>query len=102
LGQTNAVNAGLVVFTLNRYALEGRVDTSIIIPETLDMRAVSQEEDQVYRLVAVVRHDGGHYTADVHHSEGNVWIRTDDSGVAPLAEPDMMGPQPFVLLYEAI
>lgn len=102
LGQTNAVSSGLIVFTLNRYALGGRINTSIVIPEMLDMGAVSAEENQVYRLVAVVRHDGGHYTADVHHSEGNVWIRTDDSRVAPLAEPEMMGPQPFVLLYEAI
>ena len=102
LGETNAVNACLVVFTLNRYALEGRINTSIVIPEILDMEAVSGEENQLYGLVAVVRHDGGHFTADVHHPEGNVWIRTDDSRVAPLTEPDMMGPQPFVLLYEAI
>lgn len=102
LGHTNQVHSKLIILELERYHYSGYIDTSIVIPQILDMGTVMGDENQVYRLVAVVRHDGGHYTADVYLPEGDVWIRTDDLIVEPLAGPDMIGPKPFLLLYEAM
>lgn len=51
--------------------------------------------DRNYKLTGVIYHhgissDGGHYTADVYHSEHNKWYRIDDVNIIELEDDDVL------------
>lgn len=78
-----------------------------IDPKILSSKKYSQKQ-RVYRLFAVVYHDGkeaskGHYVTDVYHTGYSSWLRFDDSSVKPVSEHNVLRPRiprvPYLLYY---
>lgn len=78
-----------------------------IDPKILASKKYSQKQ-RVYRLFAVVYHDGkeaskGHYITDVYHTGYSSWLRFDDSTVKPVSEHNVLRPRvprvPYLLYY---
>lgn len=72
------------------------------------MSSKKNSKGRVYRLFAVVYHDGkeatkGHYITDVYHPGYLNWLRFDDSSVKPISEKTVLMPilprVPYLLLY---
>ncbi|CAI6638349.1 ANM_collapsed_G0016360.mRNA.1.CDS.1 [Saccharomyces cerevisiae] len=70
-------------------------------------------DDRRYKLTGVIYHhgvssDGGHYTADVYHSEHNKWYRIDDVNITELEDDDVLkggeeasdSRTAYILMYE--
>ncbi|CAI4060595.1 mRNA-binding ubiquitin-specific protease UBP3 SKDI_05G2310 [Saccharomyces kudriavzevii IFO 1802] len=77
-----------------------KYDHELIIPEE-SMSSItlknhtSGADDRIYKLTGVIYHhgvgsDGGHYTADVYHSEHNKWYRIDDVNITELEDDDVL------------
>ena len=77
-----------------------KYDHELIIPEE-SMSSVTLKnhtsgiDDRRYKLTGVIYHhgvssDGGHYTADVYHSEHNKWYRIDDVNITELEDNDVL------------
>ncbi|XP_034249638.1 ubiquitin carboxyl-terminal hydrolase 10-like isoform X1 [Thrips palmi] len=74
----------------------------------IDAKLSSKKIQQLYKLFAVVYHDGkeatkGHYVTDAFHVGYNCWIRYDDSSVKVLSEHHVLHPRsprmPYLLYY---
>lgn len=77
-----------------------KYDHELIIPEE-SMSSITLKnntsgiDDRRYKLTGVIYHhgvssDGGHYTADVYHSEHNKWYRIDDVNITELEDDDVL------------
>lgn len=78
------------------------------IPEVLHSKNKYSPKQKMYKLFAVVYHDGkeaseGHYLTDVFHVGYSSWIRYDDSSVKAVPESVVLRPRhprvPYLLYY---
>jgi ubiquitin C-terminal hydrolase len=82
---------------------EAPLSTSVQIPMLLDMSAWSNGGAALYRLIGVVLHSGGHYTAQYNHPDtDNHWYHADDRNVELIIDgtPTNVGPNVYLVLYE--
>ncbi|XP_067130896.1 ubiquitin carboxyl-terminal hydrolase 10 [Centruroides vittatus] len=65
----------------------------------------------VYKLIAVVYHDGeeavkGHYIADVYHCNSDTWLRCDDRNISVISEAQVLRHSPprvpYLLFYRNV
>lgn len=65
----------------------------------------------VYKLIAVVYHDGeeavkGHYVADVYHCSSDTWLRCDDRNISAISEAQVLRHSPprvpYLLFYRNV
>ncbi|KAH8379762.1 hypothetical protein KR009_006995, partial [Drosophila setifemur] len=84
------------------FPVELKIDAKILGAKKLAQKL------RVYRLFAVVYHDGkeaskGHYITDVFHTGYSSWLRYDDSSVKPVSEKHVLQPHtprvPYLLYY---
>ncbi|XP_055373247.1 transcription factor mef2A [Condylostylus longicornis] len=84
------------------FPLELKIDTKILASKKYSAK------QKLYRLFAVVYHDGkeaikGHYISDVYHSGYSNWLRYDDANVKPIGENSVLRPRglrvPYLLFY---
>ena len=102
----------ILTIALRRFTWENniKIGTSVEIPMILNMTEVpGSETNDVYQLIGVVNHfgrtrDGGHYTAFVHNSIQNRWMRMDDSFTEHAADfgtqPTFRSSEAYILIYE--
>lgn len=86
------------------YDINLKIDSKLMSTKKIK----STPQQQMYKLFAVVYHDGkeatkGHYVTDAFHVGYNSWIRYDDSSVKVLSEHQVLNPRsprmPYLLYY---
>ena len=96
----------VLVLTINRYSASAeKLTTSVEFPFEFNLADVARTARATvnYRLIGIVRHNNGHYTSDYLHPDSSNWIHTDDRHVHPIVgRPRNSGPEPYVVIYEAI
>ena len=86
-----------LVIHSKRFSNRKKIDTTVVIPETLDMRPFAphlQESDKLqstqYRLYGISHHagslHGGHYTAEVLNVDKNAWYSCNDARVMEISK----------------
>ena len=93
----------LLIFTLSRVLPNGEKNmASIAIHDSINLAALADTHipasELQYTLTGVVRHAGGHFTADF--LEESQWYHADDAVVAPIDSPVKIGPEPYILVYQ--
>lgn len=93
----------LLIFTLSRVLPNGEKNmASVAIHDSINLAALADTRipasELQYTLTGVVRHAGGHFTADF--LEESQWYHADDAVVTPIESPLKIGPEPYILVYQ--
>jgi ubiquitin C-terminal hydrolase len=84
-----------------------RLTTSVQFPFEFNLAEyvsfVDGSSDVRYRLVGIVRHGGGHYTADYFNRQVQSWVHADDHKVRLIpGNPNNTGSNNSILIYERV
>jgi ubiquitin C-terminal hydrolase len=75
---------------------------SVAIHDSINLAALADTHipasELQYILTGVLRHAGGHFTADF--LEESQWYHADDAVVTPIGSPVKIGPEPYILVYQ--